>query len=87
MLFMRPPSLDRSRSRGLRRGAAPEGGDAALVLLFFAALLTQVCEVLCAGAHVVIRSRELVGRGGIGTGLVQAAASTATEGAGRGAAA
>jgi hypothetical protein len=55
-------------------GAALEGGDAALALLFFVALLALVDEGFAAGQHEVHHPRELVGRGGVGSRLVHARA-------------
>ena len=65
-------------------GATLEGGDAPLALLFFVALLSLVDEVFTAGQHEIHHACELVRRGGVGAGLVHAAAQAAIECAERG---
>lgn len=64
-------------------GATLEGGDAPLALLFLA-LLSLVDEVFTAGQHEIHHACELVRRGGVGAGLVHAAAQAAIECAERG---
>ena len=65
-------------------GATLEGGDGPLALLFFVALLSLVDEVFTAGQHEIHHACELVRRGGVGAGLVHAAAQAAIECAERG---
>ena len=73
--------MDTETQRGC---TALEGGNTTLSLLFLVALLSLVDEVLAASQHEVHHARKLVRGGGIGAGLVHAAAQAAVKGAERG---